>query len=172
MSGRKNRGFCEYLRTDPKWEIVWKYTLAAIFTRTPVPQTHFLCDYREQRTHTEQIEMNTGVFVHWLLNGDEASAWNYDPRIPFISSTSGASIAAAGTHPSSSSECVWIPPTHCAQQQEHTAHHNGDHDGQLAAAELHSGNTFMEVPHLHLERKKNQNETGSQSFKPFSSLQL
>lgn len=41
-------------------------------------------------------------------------------------------------------------PTHSAQEQQHAAHHNGDHDGQLAAAELHFGDGVTEVPHLHL----------------------
>lgn len=48
--------------------------------------------------------------------------------------------------------------THSAQQQQHTAHHNGYHDGQLAAAELHFSNGVMEVPHMHLERQTHKSE--------------
>lgn len=45
-------------------------------------------------------------------------------------------------------------PTHSAQQQQHAAHHNGYHDGQLTAAELHFGDGVTKVPHLHLRGKK------------------
>ena len=59
--------------------------------------------------HTDRAESegNSGVFVLWVLKRDEASAGNYDPRIPFICSTSGASIATAGTHPSSAGKHVY-----------------------------------------------------------------
>lgn len=77
---------------------------------------------------------------------------NYNPQILFICSTSGASIATAGAHPSCAAN-MCTQPTHSAQEQQHTAHHNGYHDGQLAAAELHFGDGAVEVPHLHLERQ-------------------
>lgn len=131
--------------------------------------THSHKEYRVQYTHTDthehaDSEGNSGVFVLRVLRRDEASAGSYDPRIPFICSTSGASIATAGTHPSSTGECVYTQLTHSAQQQQHAAHHNGDHDGQLAAAELHFGDGAMEVPHLYLERERGtRHETGLRS---------
>ncbi len=56
-------------------------------------------------------------------------------------------------------------PTHSAQEQQHAAHHNGYHDGQLAAAELHFGDGVTKVTHLHLERERaTTHETGPGSF--------
>lgn len=91
-------------------------------------------------------------------------------------STSGASVAAAGTHPSSAGRpvCVLVRvqgrvcagPTHSAQKQQHAAHHNGHHNGQLAAAELHFGDHVAKVPHLHLQRERRvSHKTGSRLLK-------
>lgn len=57
--------------------------------------------------------------------------------------------------------------THSAQQQQHAAHHNGYHDGQLAAAKLHFGDGVTKVPNLHLEgeRATRTHETGPSDFK-------
>lgn len=173
-SGKKNQEICKHLRTDPKREMVWKDTLAPIFTHTPASRTHLLRDYRVQHTHTHkheaEREKNSGVFVHWILKRDEASAGNDEPRIPFICSTSGACIAIADIHPSFAREsicvCVWTQPTHSAQKEQHAAHHNWYHNGQLAAAELHFSNNVIKVPHFYLERKREEEqETGSWSFK-------
>lgn len=57
-------------------------------------------------------------------------------------------------------------PTHSAHQQQHAAHHNGYHDGQLAATKLHFGDGVTKVPNLHLERERaTTNETGLSCFK-------
>lgn len=127
---------------------------------TPALHTHSHKDYSMEYTHKHtdsraDIEGNSGVFVLLVLRRDEASAGNYDPRIPFICSTSAASIATAGTHTSSAGKRVYTQPTHSAQQQQHAAHHDGYHDGQLATTKLHFGDGAMKVPHLHLERKSN-----------------
>lgn len=50
-----------------------------------------------------QSRRTEGSLCLRVTRRDKASARNYDPRIPFICSTSGGSIAAAGTHPSSDS---------------------------------------------------------------------
>lgn len=101
----------------------WKslQALAPIFTSTPALHTHSHKDYRIQHTHTDthkhsdrvDSEGNSEVFVLRVLRRDEASAGIYDPRIPFICSTSGASIATAGTHPSTAGKHVYTTYPQC-----------------------------------------------------------
>lgn len=50
----------------------------------------------------------------------------------------------------------WTQPTHGAQQQQHAAHNNGHHDGQLAAAQLHFGDDVAKVAHLYLQREQDK----------------
>lgn len=85
---------------------------------TPALHTHSHKDYSMEYTHKHtdsrvDIEGNSGVFVLRVLRRDEASAGNYDPRIPFICSTSAASIATAGTHPSSAGKRVYTTYPQC-----------------------------------------------------------
>lgn len=76
---------------------------------------HLPC--RVERTHrrTEgaDVEGNSRVFVLRVLKRDEARAGSFDLTIPFICSTSGASIATAGTHPSFASKRVYLTYPQC-----------------------------------------------------------
>lgn len=76
---------------------------------------HLPC--RVERTHRRSdradVEGNSRVFVLRVLRRDEARAGSFDLTIPFICSTSGASIATAGTHPSFASKGVYITYPQC-----------------------------------------------------------
>lgn len=155
----------DYLRTDSKKENVRKSTLALMHkpriahTHT---HTHLHKDYSVNTVHTQTREStqrvdskrNSGVFVHWVLKRDdvrEAMTPNSFLSVPHLEHPS-----LRQAHISHLMASVCTQPTHSAQQQQHTAHHNGYHDGQLTATKLHFGNGVMKVSHLHLEREKEE----------------
>lgn len=80
MSGRKQRGFCEYMiQIGKRCESIHSVEFSPV--HLPCRPSRFLTT---ENRHTDRIG-NTGVFVRWILKRDEASAGNYKPRIPFIS---------------------------------------------------------------------------------------
>lgn len=110
---------------------------------------HTITPGMQGRGHADgvAIERNSGVFV--LSGAMKQVQETACPWIPFISCTSGVSIAPADAHSSAATRL-----THSAQQQQHAAHHNGHHDGQFTAPELHFGNDVTKVPHLDLGRQE------------------
>lgn len=95
---------------------------------------------------------NSGAFVRRVLKRDEAGETT-TPEFPLSVPHLEHPLLQQG-HVSRLLASMCTQPTHGAQQQQHTAHHNGDHDGQLTATQLHFGDGVMKVPHLHLQGEK------------------
>lgn len=136
------------------------------------PAWHSHKDHRinctHKRTDRTDIAGNSGVFGFWggMEQLQKTMTSKFLLSVPYLERPL---LKQAHIHHPLVSACRL--PTHSAQQQQHAAHHNGYHNGQLAPAKLHFGNGMMKVPHLHLQRERaTTHDTGLSSFKSDSSF--